>query len=581
MERVEDGPVESLQVTSDMEAYERAVSHCRTAAEVLQTAADTIVSGGLFRRAVLSLHDQDSNLGPIGYNGVPREMIEAARHAPRVRRDVREAMLQERFLIGNSYFIPAEAGIDLTSESRYVPSGTPTLDDDEWQSGDELFVPLRSTSGAVMGFCSVDEPFTGHRPDGLSLRPLEGIIRRAAERLEVLELQERVRTLEHRLCLDINLIYEFDLVSNRVATVNGAVSQFIGMSPADVIGLSLDDWVRRFVHPDDRERARAFRPSLSIDPATDALRAFSREYRVVHRDGSIRVVSDRATFVVDDDGQVVALEGVIHDVTELDRLAGQLAEAERRYRLVADNTRDLIYAYDNTGHMFYASPSIARLGLKPEKFLGTHFSEWLTDDPINQAAYEAFDAEISRGETVPPFVLELHARDGHTLMVEVNESLIRDGAGRVIGVQGVGRDITDREPRLRSLQVQRGPHDSASRTWRGIVAQSGRRQQEMLELNRRLREKNADLESFVHIVSHDLRSPLVSIRGLLGQLRRSYSGLCDERGRDILRRADHEALRLARLIGDLSVYARSGADPGDRRSVDALLLLETVWTRLV
>ncbi len=566
--------------------FDRDVRTLTDAREVLQLAAEAIVERRLYRRAVLSLHDADGNLGPIGHCGIPRELIEQARRAPRVRKEVREAILDPRFLLGESYFVPAESGIPMHDESRHIPSDSDPTAEAGWKAGDELFAPLRRADGSVIGFCSVDEPFNGSRPTASVLPPLEYIVARAATQIELLELRSGLDAAHHRwerqLGQSGDFHYEIDVVSKRFSQASPAGTIFTGLPRADIIGVSFDEWVRRFIHPDDRERVRSIHLSLAtLGHGTGRIPSES-EYRIVHRDGSVRWVADRSVAVVDADGQPVTIEGAIRDVSAVRRLMEERDQAMRRYRLVAENARDIIYAHDKTGHMFYVSPSLERyLGVKPEEFLGTHFSDWLTDDPINQAAFEAFDAEINDGVMVDPFVLELRSKDGRVFLMEFNESLIRDESGEVIGVQGVGRDITDREQMLHTMKDQQKRLDSANRALRSTVLRSRQRQEESIELNRRLQNKNKELESFVHIVSHDLRSPLITVRGLLGQLRRYYAKRLDERGRDITRRLDSEAARLLRLIGDLVVYVRSGADPAARRAVDAGLLIEAVWTHLV
>ena len=57
-------------------------------------------------------------------------------------------------------------------------------------------------------------------------------------------------------------------------------------------------------------------------------------------------------------GQAIAIEGIIHDVTKRHRLDEKLAEAERKYHLMAENARDLVYAHDTDGKLIYLSPSV-------------------------------------------------------------------------------------------------------------------------------------------------------------------------------------------------------------------------------
>ncbi len=566
--------------------YERLLSDAPTITDALQVAAETIAECELFRRVVITLHDDDGNLGPIGACGIPRELVEAARRAPRVSKEVREAVLQERFRVGGSFFVPAESGIDLSSEGRHIPPESASEFPDGWQAGDELFTPLRRADGSVMGFCSVDEPVSGLRPEAASLSFFETLISRVASRAEFLMLRGELDAMRHDITRLIensdDVVYEIDFATGRYRSFTRGVRAITGMDASELEGTTITEWLRRFVHPEDRDRVRLGPMDFSQERDRDSRQIVEREYRILPADGSIRWVRDRAVPIEDDDGQVIAIQGFIRDITTVRSLSGQLIKTEKRYRLMADNASDLIYAYDTTGHLSYVSPSVERyLGATQEEFIGAHFSQWLSDNPINSTAFEAFDAETTTEQTAMPFMLELKAKDGHTFLMEFNESVIRDRDGLIVSVQGVGRDVTEREETLQSLREHRKRLDAANTALKALVKQSRRRQERAVELTQQLQEKNAELESFVHIVSHDLRSPLITLRALTSQLRRKFSSRLDENGKGVIRQIGDEATRLSRLVGDLLIYARASANPGARRSVDAGLMIDTVWTRLV
>ena len=554
------------------------------AGSVLQRAADMIADAGLFRRVVLSLHDNDGNLGPIGYHGLPKELIDQARRAPRVRKEVREAILKEEFRIGESYFVPAEAGINLSGEDRHIPSSANGAEG-SWQPGDELFTPLREDDRNVIGFCSVDEPHDGHRPTPQTLHLLEAIVNAAAIRVITLSLKHSLEQQTERLARVLqhtgDVVYDIDVETKTFVSFSDSVSDLTGVTADALASLPFTEWLRRFVHPEDRDRVRLGPDDADPIDEEQGDWALVSEYRVVHADGSVRWVRDRSSAIVDDDGQLVGFEGVLQDITAWHVAADELKSVERQYRVIADNVRDLVYMHDQSGNIFYVSPSVERyLGVTPDEALGTHFSDWLTDNPINSKAFEVFDTEIHAGHQVEPFLLELRARDGQTFFMEFNDSLILDEKGTVVGVQGVGRDVTERERVLEQVVESRKRLDAANAALKSLVNQSRRRQSHTTELNRRLEQKNEELESFLHIVAHDLRSPLINLRGLAAQLRRRYANRLDERGHETIQRLGSEAARLSKLIGDVMTFAMAGADLTARRQVDLGLMLEVVWTRL-
>lgn len=566
-------------------AFDRAALIATREAQVLQLAADAVIGCRLYRCVVISLHDAEGNLGPIGFVGVPADLIEAARRAPRVRKEVREAVLQERFRVGESYFLPIEAGIDLSNEARHIAPLEPPPPGAEWQAGDELFTPLRRSDGDVMGFSSVDQPFDGRRPRPDSLRLHELIIGRAAIAIEHITALRALATATERVQRmaeqSEDVAYLIDATTGRFLSASPAIHSFTGNSHTDIPQLTTGDWIRRFVHPEDREKVSAHFLSLGDLALAGSSRALTAEYRVIHQSGAVRWVRDKTWPSVDEDGQVTAFEGLIRDITSVQSLAGRLAQTEERYRLIADNVRDLIYTRDTAGYLTYVSPSVRDyLEVGPEEFVRSHFSAWLSDDPRNRAAFEAFDALLEGGANRGPFTLELQGPTGRRVLMEFNESLVHDALGRVIGTQGVGRDVTEREQLLRSLEDQKARLDASTAALKSLVSQLRRGQQNAVEMSRRLQAKNADLEYFVHIVSHDLRAPLITLQGLGAQLRRRYARLLDPRGRETITQIGAEARRLMRLITDLLDYARAGADESARRAVDVGLITDSVWSRI-
>jgi signal transduction histidine kinase len=107
----------------------------------------------------------------------------------------------------------------------------------------------------------------------------------------------------------------------------------------------------------------------------------------------------------------------------------------------------------------------------------------------------------------------------------------------------------------RSLRIQ-----VAARTARLAEAAADRERSlaEIRDANRRLEVKNAELERFTYTVSHDLRSPLITIRGYLGHLETSASEGNLERFREDAARIHRAAARMDTLLHDLLELSRVG-----------------------
>lgn len=426
----------------------RELGSVETADAALTLVARAIARAGLYDRAVLTLHNEQGDITAIGSHGVPEEVIAAARRASRVSAETRKAILDPANKISASYFIPAELGIDLTGEGRFVGDKQPPSPEGQWQPEDQLFAPLRDPAGTVIGYASVDSPVDNRRPDLITVRHLELLVHLAENALERLQAREHTADTESRLQRLMSgtedVIFRADLTTDSIEYINAAIEKLTGYPAEYFLSVPFSKVQNHFIHPDDRKVLWPYWPGKKQSKRGIQAARLGIEFRLRHKNGEYRRVWEKRTIIYDDDGRVVGVEGILRDITDRARLQQELAESERKYRHLADNTRDLVYVRDTAGNLSYLSPSAGRhLGVAPEAALNENFTTWLTGNPINQAAFEVSNAAIIQGQTVPPFVLEMRSGTGRVFLMEFSESPVWDDHGDVVGVQGVGRDVTE------------------------------------------------------------------------------------------------------------------------------------------
>jgi PAS domain S-box-containing protein len=135
-----------------------------------------------------------------------------------------------------------------------------------------------------------------------------------------------------------------------------------------------------------------------------------------------------------------------------------LRSSEEKFRKLVENLQDnyFFYSHNTDGIFTYVSPSISNiLGYSTKEFL-THYSEYLTDNPINNEVVRHTELSI-KGIKQPPYELEIYHKKGFVRILKVQEAPVLDKDCKVIAVEGIAEDITERkrvEEKLLSYQQQ-------------------------------------------------------------------------------------------------------------------------------
>ena len=166
----------------------------RSIDESLAAGCQAFFDAQLFRRAVLTMHDENRIITHLGQVGLDSEIVRRAREAPPPDIETANKMTQEKYRISHSFFIPVEDGIFQQGVSRQVPQAeTSSNVHGTWMPGDELFVPVVGNNGEYEGWLSVDTPFDVKRPSLESILFLEQILVITSKQVHEMQSLEMLR----------------------------------------------------------------------------------------------------------------------------------------------------------------------------------------------------------------------------------------------------------------------------------------------------------------------------------------------------------------------------------------------------
>ncbi|NUN69699.1 MAG: PAS domain S-box protein [Bacteroidetes bacterium] len=141
---------------------------------------------------------------------------------------------------------------------------------------------------------------------------------------------------------------------------------------------------------------------------------------------------------------------IISDITDRKLSEEKVIANERRYRLLAENSTDVIWTMTFEGQFTYISPSVYQLrGYTPEEVMQQSMEEVICPGsiPVVMEGLKLRIRQARNNEPVPHeyYEVEQPCRNGATVWTEVVTHIMRDEQGAPTGIIGVSRDITSRK----------------------------------------------------------------------------------------------------------------------------------------
>jgi PAS domain S-box-containing protein len=340
---------------------------------------------------------------------------------------------------------------------------------------------------------------------------------------------ERARHSEEKYRLISSVISDYAFESRvgekglgETIWLGGAVEKMTGYTPEEYIAAG--GWYAH-IHPDDLEK--------DIEDMEKLLKnqdVLGSEIRTFTKNGEIRWERVFAHPIWSEkENRLVGIVGAVQDITEKKEAERKVQETLLQQSAILDNIPDMAWLKDlDSRYIAVNEQFLIVSGRTAEEVIGkTDFDIW---EKSFAEFYRKDDLDVIRSGKRKTIEEKQMDSNGREYWVETTKTPIRDDHGKVIGTTGIARDISERK--AAELERER------------LITELG--------------AKNAELERFTYTVSHDLKSPLVTINGFLGYIERdAKEGKIESVARD-MDRIRQAVVKMQNLLNDLLELSRIG-----------------------
>jgi PAS domain S-box-containing protein len=232
------------------------------------------------------------------------------------------------------------------------------------------------------------------------------------------------------------------------------------------------------LHPDDLSRTEA-----AVRWHFGNRKPFDIEFRMRKKSGDDCWFHSRGQAVWDAEGNPVRMAGSIRDISERKHAEHRLKQSEERFRMLVEQASDGIFISDGNGCFLDVNRRGCEMtGFSGDENLTMNIKDFVPEEDLQEQPLR-IDEAVS-GKTVLQ-ERRMKRKDGSLFSIEVSAKALPNGI-----LQSIVRDISERK----------------------------RAEQEREKLIEELENRNAEMERFTYTISHDLKSPLITIKGFLGIL---------------------------------------------------------------
>ena len=340
------------------------------------------------------------------------------------------------------------------------------------------------------------------------------------------------------------IFFSVNMTTLKVIQVSASCEKVYGYKQSEFLSdyrLWLD-----VIHPGDRH---------IIDNEDKIMRKgeqINNQYRIICRDKTIRWVETKIIPTLNEEGNLIRVDGVTRDISERKKAETELHKSEERYRQIVETAQEGIWMIDENNYTILVNKKMAELlEYSPGEMIGKQNYCFMDDEWKGKASEHSVNRKSGMNEN---HEFKYVTKNGKDVWTNLSTNPVFDDAGTYKGALAMVTDITKRKHDDELLQ---------------------RSQVSLAINNHELEQKNKELEQFAYVASHDMQEPLRTTSSFVALLQQQYYGKLDKKADKYLTYILQASDRMQALIKDLLEFSRIGRKK-EIEQVDCNIMLNEV-----
>ena len=260
----------------------------------------------------------------------------------------------------------------------------------------------------------------------------------------------------------------------------------------------------------------------------------------------------------DCNGNVTGIIEHVKDITKRKKAEQFLHNAEERFRTIFENTIVGLYRTTPDGRILLANPALVKM-MGYESFEELAKLNLEKDGLDSSTPRSLFKQRIEKESRVIGLESVWIRHDGTRLFVCESAYAVKDNQGNILYYEGTAEDITERRKAEKALEKLNKDLEAT-----------------IQELSR----SNRQLQDFVHIAAHDLKTPVRGIGTLADWIVSDYGDKFDQQGREQVRLLKARVIRIDKLIDGMLQFSKLVRTRQKEERADLNALLPELISRI-